>query len=146
MAYQCKVCKQQFMCTAAIELMEQHVENKHKGKTYEDCFDWIYVAAPNMATVYKGSRAAHAAFGVCGRVYVYMCVYVCLCVCVCVFCARARVCVRACVCVSLYACDRISVSFLRCEYVPCELFVACLHGYSPPQARTHARTRSSTHP
>merc|ERR1712070_856878 len=79
MAYQCKVCKQQFMCTAAIELMEQHVENKHKGKTYEDCFDWIYVAAPNMATVYKGSRAAHAAFGVCGRVYVYMCVYVCLC-------------------------------------------------------------------
>ena len=104
MAYQCKVCKQQFMCTAAIELMEQHVENKHKGKTYEDCFDWIYVAAPNMATVYKGSRAAHAAFGVCGRVYVYMCVYVCLCVCVCVFCARARVC--TCLCVSLSLCVR----------------------------------------
>ena len=96
MAYQCKVCKQQFMCTAAIELMEQHVENKHKGKTYEDCFDWIYVAAPNMATVYKGSRAAHAAFGVCWRVYlyvyvymyVYVYVYVYVCVCVCV---RARV-------------------------------------------------------
>ena len=101
MAYQCKVCKQQFMCTAAIELMEQHVENKHKGKTYEDCFDWIYVAAPNMATVYKGSRAAHAAFGVCGRVYVYMCVYVCVCVC-----ARARVCACTCLCVCLSLCVR----------------------------------------
>lgn len=63
MKYQCKVCKQQFMCTAAIELMEQHIENKHKGKVYEDCFEWIYIAAPNLATVYRGERAAHEAFG-----------------------------------------------------------------------------------
>ena len=63
MTYQCKVCKQTFLCTAAIELLEQHIDNKHKGKSYEDCFDYVYVAAPNMAAVYKGSGAAHAAFG-----------------------------------------------------------------------------------
>ena len=63
MTYQCKVCKQTFMCTAAIELLEQHIDMKHKGKTYPDCFDWVYVAAPNIATVYRGTRAAHAAFG-----------------------------------------------------------------------------------
>ena len=63
MTYQCKVCKQTFLCTAALELLEQHIENKHKGKAYDDCFDWVYVAAPNLATVYRGSRAAHTAFG-----------------------------------------------------------------------------------
>jgi hypothetical protein len=34
----------------------QHIENKHKGKAYDDCFDYTYVAAPNLATVFKGSR------------------------------------------------------------------------------------------
>mmetsp|Transcript_34595 Transcript_34595/g.50672 ORF Transcript_34595/g.50672 Transcript_34595/m.50672 type:complete len:165 (-) Transcript_34595:112-606(-) len=63
MTYQCKVCKQTFMCTAAIELLIQHIDNKHKGKPYEDCFEYTYVAAPNTATVYQGPHRAHIAFG-----------------------------------------------------------------------------------
>jgi len=63
MTYQCKVCKQTFLCTAALELLEQHIENKHAGKKYEECFNYAYVAAPNQATVYQGAKAAHAAFG-----------------------------------------------------------------------------------
>ena len=63
MTYQCKICKQTFLCTAALELLEQHIDNKHAGKAYDECFNWVYVAAPNMATVYRGSRLAHAAFG-----------------------------------------------------------------------------------
>jgi hypothetical protein len=42
---------------------EEHINNKHAGKTYPNCFDWVYVAAPNLATVYRGTRAAHKAFG-----------------------------------------------------------------------------------
>ena len=146
MAYQCKVCKQQFMCTAAIELMEQHVENKHKGKTYEDCFDWIYVAAPNMATVYKGSRAAHAAFGVCGRVYVYMCVYVCLCVCVCAR-TRARLCVYVLVCVSLSMRATESVyHFLGVSMCHANYFSgACTDTHHHKHVRMHARVRAHIH-
>ena len=49
MTYQCKVCKQTFLCTAALELLEQHIENKHAGKKYEECFNYAYVAAPNQA-------------------------------------------------------------------------------------------------
>ena len=63
MIYQCKVCRQTFMCTATVELLQQHVDNKHKGKGYKDCFDYTYVAAPHLATVWEGAHRAHAALG-----------------------------------------------------------------------------------
>ncbi|EKX48695.1 hypothetical protein GUITHDRAFT_151660 [Guillardia theta CCMP2712] len=63
MSIKCKICKQAFMCTQNEQDLMNHVEGKHKGKTYEDCFDPIYVAVPTTATVYKGRKVAYEQLG-----------------------------------------------------------------------------------
>jgi len=40
-----------------------HVKSKHPKNSFEDCFDPVFVAVPNTATVYKGRSAAYAALG-----------------------------------------------------------------------------------
>ncbi|KAI9090057.1 At2g23090 like protein [Phlyctochytrium arcticum] len=40
----CGICRQTFLMTVRQKALEEHVENKHAGKTFKDCFP-TYVAA-----------------------------------------------------------------------------------------------------
>mmetsp|Transcript_606 Transcript_606/g.1098 ORF Transcript_606/g.1098 Transcript_606/m.1098 type:complete len:81 (+) Transcript_606:67-309(+) len=34
----CSVCRQSFMCTMSETGLRQHVDNKHSGKSFQECF------------------------------------------------------------------------------------------------------------
>mmetsp|Transcript_63017 Transcript_63017/g.149378 ORF Transcript_63017/g.149378 Transcript_63017/m.149378 type:complete len:144 (-) Transcript_63017:230-661(-) len=64
MTIKCKICMQPFMCTQSEQDLMNHVTGKHVKNTWEDCFDPVYVAAPQIATVYKSKVKAYEGLGV----------------------------------------------------------------------------------
>ncbi|ORX77191.1 DUF1909-domain-containing protein [Anaeromyces robustus] len=34
----CEVCRTTFLCTVREKALQEHVNNKHAGKTFKDCF------------------------------------------------------------------------------------------------------------
>mmetsp|Transcript_28239 Transcript_28239/g.44055 ORF Transcript_28239/g.44055 Transcript_28239/m.44055 type:complete len:144 (-) Transcript_28239:97-528(-) len=63
MNIKCKICMQPFMCTQSDGDFQKHIDSKHAGKGFWECFDPTFVAVPNQATVFKGRRLAHEALG-----------------------------------------------------------------------------------